>query len=214
MKRINKEWLIRLVLLFIGLTIAHLGVTMFLVSELGSDTFTIFVQGLAGVIGITVGQMHVLTLCVLMAVMLIFAREYIKAGTVVCAVCGGWIIDFFIWLFHGIVSSESTMAVRIIVMVLGCVILGIGMSLVIKSDAGTGPNDLIAIILTDRLKKIQFRWVRMSCDAFFVILGFLFGGVLGIGTLVAVVLTGPVVQWCMPKSEKLVNNVIGKVVHK
>lgn len=51
-------------------------------------------------------------------------------------------------------------------MILGCVILSIGMSIVIKSNAGTGPNDLIAIILTDKLQKFQFRWVRMTCDLF------------------------------------------------
>ena len=70
-------------------------------------------------------------------------------------------------------------------MILGCVILSIGMSIVIKSNAGTGPNDLIAIILTDKLQKFQFRWVRMTCDLFFVILGYILGGTVGVGTVIA-----------------------------
>ena len=36
MKRSDKEWGIRIVILMIGLTIAHLGVTLFLLTELGS----------------------------------------------------------------------------------------------------------------------------------------------------------------------------------
>ena len=45
-KREIKEWIIRSVILVIGLIIAHLGVTLFLLSNLGADPFNVFVQGL------------------------------------------------------------------------------------------------------------------------------------------------------------------------
>ncbi len=210
-RRNAKELVLRMVLLLIGLTIAHLGVTMFLVTELGTDTFTIFVQGLSNLIGITIGQMHVIVLCIITIIMLVFAKGYIKAGSVVCAVCGGWIIDFFLWLFDGRISGDSTMIVRFVTMALGCVVLAVGMSLVIRSDAGTGPNDLVAIVITDKLKRFQFRYVRIACDATFTLIGFLLGGTIGIGTVVAIMLTGPVVQFFLPISEKLVNLLVKKI---
>ena len=46
MKRSLKEWTIRIVILLAGLTIAHLGVTLFLLMELGSDPFNVLVQGI------------------------------------------------------------------------------------------------------------------------------------------------------------------------
>ena len=46
MKRSTKEWGLRIAVLMAGLTIAHLGVTLFLLSDLGSDPFNVFVQGL------------------------------------------------------------------------------------------------------------------------------------------------------------------------
>ena len=46
MKRGIKEWAVRVVILLVGLCIAHLGVTLFLLSDLGSDPFNVFVQGL------------------------------------------------------------------------------------------------------------------------------------------------------------------------
>ncbi len=207
-KRSLKEMVIRMVLLLIGLTIAHLGVTMFLITELGTDTFTIFVQGLSNLVGITIGQMHVIVLCVITVLMLVFAKGYIKAGSVVCAVCGGWIIDFFLWAFDGRINGDSTMVIRFIIMALGCAVLSIGMSLVIKSDAGTGPNDLVAIVVTDKLKHIQFRYVRIACDAIFTLIGFLLGGTIGIGTVVAILLTGPVVQCFLPISESVVDSIV------
>ena len=58
-------WAKALVILLVGLTVAHLGVTLFLLSELGTDTFTVFIQGLSRVFGLTVGTVHVIVLCIL-----------------------------------------------------------------------------------------------------------------------------------------------------
>ena len=188
--------------LLIGLTIAHLGVTLFLLTELGTDTFTVFIQGLSVVFGLTVGTVHVIVLCILMVVMLLTTKGYVKPGTVVCAFCGGPIIDLFTWLLGGYIHGESAMAIRIVSMLAGCVILAMGMSIVINSNAGTGPNDLVAVILSDKIEKIEFRWIRVACDLFFVVLGFVLGGAVGAGTIVAVFLTGPLVQFWLPITKK------------
>lgn len=198
-----KDWAIALIVLLIGLTVAHLGVTLFLLSELGTDTFTVFIQGLSVVFGLTVGTVHVIVLCILMVVMLLTTKGYVKPGTVVCAFCGGPIIDFFTWLFGNYINGDSSMVIRAVSMVAGCVILSAGMSIVINSNAGTGPNDLVAVILSDKIENIEFRWVRVGCDLFFVVLGFLLGGTVGIGTIVAVCLTGPLVQFWLPVTRKL-----------
>ena len=90
------------------------------------------------------------------------------------------------------------------------VILSIGMALVISSDAGTGPNDLVAVILTDKLKRFQFRTVRICCDLFFIITGFLLGGTVGIGTVAAAFLVGPVVQIFRPIHERAIQRILEK----
>ena len=46
MQRTGREWVIRVVILMVGLTIAHFGVTLFLLAELGSDPFDVLIQGL------------------------------------------------------------------------------------------------------------------------------------------------------------------------
>lgn len=187
-------WAKALMVLFVGLTIAHLGITLFLLTDLGSDPFTVMVQGFANTFGLTVGTMHVIISCLLMALMLAFTKGYVKPGTVICAFCGGPIIDFFSWLIGPLLSGNSPMVLRILGMVLGCVILAMGMSVVINSDAGTGPNDLVAMILTDKISRIPFSRIRMGCDLFFLIAGFALGGVVGLGTLAAAFLVGPCAQ--------------------
>ena len=206
------DWAKALIILLIGLTVAHLGVTLFLLSELGTDTFTVFIQGLSRIFGVSVGTVHVIVLCILMVIMLVTTKGYVKPGTVVCAFCGGPIIDLFTWMLDGWINVDAGMPVRVISMLAGCVILSAGMSIVINSNAGTGPNDLVAVILSDRIEKVQFRWVRVGCDLFFVVLGFLLGGTVGAGTLVAGFLTGPLVQFWLPKTKKAVQKVLKEQV--
>lgn len=206
--RTAADWAKALSILLAGLAVAHLGVTLFLLSELGTDTFTVFIQGLSRLSGLTVGTVHVIVLCILMILMLLGTKGYVKPGTIVCAFCGGPIIDLFTWLLGDWINGASDMAVRIASMLLGCVILSAGMSIVINSNAGTGPNDLVAVILSDRLPSVQFRWVRVGCDLFFVVLGFLLGGTVGAGTVAAVFLTGPLVQFWLPRTKKPVQAIL------
>lgn len=203
-----KEWAQGLFVLFIGLVIAHLGITLFLLAELGSDAFTVLVQGIARQSGLSIGTCQVISFIVLMVVMLFTTKGYVKPGTVVCAFCGGWIIDFFLWLLQDMVTTQTSIVVRGIIMIVGCVVLSFGMSIVVKSNSGTGPNDLIAIILTDKVgskRKIPFGVVRVICDITLIVVGVLLGGTFGIGTIAAAVLIGPIAQFFFPKSEKLIH---------
>ncbi len=204
-RRSLRGWAVRLALLLLGLTIAHLGVTLFLRAGLGSDPFTVLVQGLANTAGVRVGTMHVLVTFGLMALMLLTTRGYVLPGTVVCTFFGGPIIDGFTALLGPLVHPGLPLWARLAFSALGCAVLACGMARVIRSDAGTGANDLVAVILTDKLKKFQFRWVRVACDAAFTLAGFLLGGTVGLGTLLAVALVGPVAQLAMPRWQRLVD---------
>ncbi len=206
-KRTIKEWCLGIFVLVIGLIIAHLGVTLFLLSQLGSDPFTVFVQGVSMKVGLSIGTCHVILLCIITLFLFFTTKNYVKPGTIVCAFLGGWIIDFFLWIFADTITIDTALWIRYAVLIAGCVILSFGMSIVIKSNSGTGPNDLVAIVVADKIhtwKNVNFRWVRMACDVVFVGVGFAFGGVIGAGTLVAVILIGPVVQFFLPRSEKII----------
>ena len=96
-------------------------------------------------------------------------------GTVICMVCGGPIIDFFTWLLHLILPDNIHIFGRVLMLVLGCVILAYGMTIVIKSDAGTGPNDLVAVVISDKLQR-KFSITRLLVDGAFAVIGFFLGG--------------------------------------
>ena len=203
-----KIWLPRVVLLLLGLTIAHLGVTLFLLANLGSDPFNVLIQGLhrltgtMGLTGLTHGTVHIAVSVLIILVLLAVDRSYVRIGTFLCMILGGPIIDVFNLLLGNIVNASSSMPVRVLAVVLGCGILAFGMTIVIKSQAGTGPNDLVAVVLSDK-KSWPFGPVRIGVDMLFALAGFLLGGVVGVGTLICMAVVGPVAQVFMPISEKL-----------
>ena len=218
MKRSGREWLIRIVILMIGLTVAHLGVTLFLLTDLGSDPFNVLIQGLFRTLSsltgwsfLTHGRVHVAVSLLIILVLLLTDRSYIKIGTVLCMICGGPIIDFFTLLLSPLFRQVDTLPVRVLVLALGCVILAYGMTIVIKSDAGTGPNDLVAIVISDKLHR-KFSIVRMIVDACFVAVGWLLGGTFGLGTVICAALVGPVAGIFLPRNERIIEGIVRKIV--
>lgn len=202
----------RIIILFVGLVIAHLGVSLFLLADLGSDPFNVMIQGLSRTLDIDLlshGNTHMAVSILIILVLLWVDKSYVKVGTLICMFCGGPIIDLFNLMLGNLITPESHIALRIICNALGCVILACGMSVVIKSEAGTGPNDLVGVVISDKLKK-KFSIVRMCVDACFLCAGWLLGGAVGIGTIICLFLVGPVAGFFLPKSEKLVTALVNR----
>ena len=207
-RRSLREMAVRVVLLLIGLWIAHLGVTLFLQTNLGSDPFNVFVQGLFRAIpwpewaGMTHGRVHLLVSLLIMVVLLVVDRSYVGIGTVLCMALGGPIIDVYTLWLAPFLNETLPLAVRVPMLAVGCVILAFGMTIVIRSQTGTGPNDLVAVVLSDKSGK-PFGPVRIGVDLTFALVGFALGGVVGIGTIICAFLVGPAAQLFFPVSEKI-----------
>ena len=94
----------RIILFFIGMSIIQLGVALFLKTNIGSDTFTVFTQGLATTLdntflkdstivnmisgnqGVTPGVANMIILIVMFAIILCTERKRINIGTLICVV--------------------------------------------------------------------------------------------------------------------------------
>ena len=216
MKRSVKEWGLRIAILMLGLCIAHLGVTLFLLSDLGSDPFNVFVQGIYRTLDrltgwglLTHGRVHVAISLVIVLILLFVDKSYIKIGTALCMLFGGPVIDVFNALLEGPTAGAS-LPVRACMLVAGCVILAYGMTIVIRSDAGTGPNDLVAVVISDKTGR-KFSVTRVLVDACFLLIGWLLGGTAGVGTLVCMFLVGPVAGFFLPINGRIIEKLVRRL---
>ena len=81
---------------------------------------------------------------VILLVLLAVDRSYVGIGTVLCMALGGPIIDVYTLWLSPVIHGGLPLPLRLALLVAGCVILAFGMTIVIRSRAGTGPNDLVA----------------------------------------------------------------------
>jgi len=214
MKKIN--WVLevkKVILLMVGLTIAHLGVTFFIQADMGADPYNVLVQGVFRTVpwpesmNWTHGMTHILICLLIVLVLLVVDRSYIGIGTLLCMVFGGPIIDLFTLILAPVINNTLPTVLRVVVLGAGCVILAVGMSFVIKSESGTGPNDLVALVIAEKWKK-KFGVIRVVTDFLFVAVGFLLGGTFGVGTIICAFLVGVVAQFFLPHAEKVCKRVL------
>ena len=216
-KHAIKDTLLRVIILMVGLTIAHLGVTLFILADMGTDPFNVLVQGVFRTLSgwlqwpfLTHGRTHVAMCLLIVLVLLAVDRSYIRIGTLLCMLFGGPIIDVFTVLLSPLFALGGGVVFKLIMLVLGCVILAYGMTAVIRSQAGTGPNDLVAVVISDKSKK-KFSIVRIVTDVAFVAIGFALGGSFGVGTLICAACVGPVAGIFLPINGRLIDRILKKV---
>lgn len=215
----------RLVMFFVGMSIIQFGVALFLKTSIGSDSFTVFTEGLATVLNktglkdlsivhmitgraeVTPGVANMIILIVLFIGILIVDRKRKKIGTLICVIGVGPIIDLGVKAVSYFPIESANIFVKMLLVLGGCFIIAVGFSIMSESDIGVAPNDIVPFIIKDKLN-CQYRWVRIAFDATFLIVGFILGGKVGIGTIIAMLAIGPFIQFCLPYGKKFVGIVL------
>ena len=156
-----KNYIVRIMFFLVGCFIIQLGVAFFIKSNTGVDSFTIFMQGLANLLHITVGQANILVMGIVFIGMLIFTREYIRLGTFLAVVTAGPFLDLLNQLFDPLGIESLPLIVRLAIVAISCVVIAIGFSILKSANLSVAPTDQLPIIICDKLKW-QYKWVRMS----------------------------------------------------
>ena len=142
---------------------------------------------------------------VIFMIELFFGRELIGIGTVINACLLGYFATFFHDLFTMPFGVPEGMAVRLILVCMGVGICSFGLSMYQTSDVGVAPWDSLSLIMVKKWPKIPYFWHRISNDALAVVLCWLLGGVVGIGTALCAFCLGPFVHFF---SEHFVKKII------
>jgi len=219
----------RLILFFVGMSIIQFGVALFLKTNIGSDTFTVFTQGLASMLNktglkdfflvklisgsaqVTPGLANMIILIILFIIILLTERSRINIGTLICVVGVGPIIDLGVKVVSYFPVESCNYLVKALLVLAGCFVIAVGFSIQAASNLGVAPNDIIPFIVQGRTK-FQYRWIRIGLDAGYLIIGFILGGTVGIGTIIAMLSIGPFIQLCLPYGERFVNLIVNKEI--
>ena len=203
MKKIISEW----VRIAAGLLVFAFGVHMTIYANIGLAPWDCLGMGIAKHTPLNYG---ISMTCIAVTVLLIdiLMKERIGFGTIIDALLTGNFVQMFNSL-NPLAENKNTL-LGIAIMLAGFVFMAIGMWIYMSSRLCCGPRDALLVALGKRLPKIPIGVVEILLWAVVLLIGFLLGGPVGIGTLISTFGAGLVMQ--------LVYNVIHfeprKLVHR
>lgn len=174
----------------LGFVLYGLGIALLIQANLGTSPWAILTVALVPITGLSAGTITVLIgMAVLIGALLM--REQIGWGTAAnIMIIGPW-LDFFLKF---IPSVTGNFVLQILVLGTAILAMGIAAALYIGVDAGAGPRDSLMLAI-ERKTGWSLRVARSSIEIVVVVVGWLLGGPIGIGTLVFSLLIGPSIQW-------------------
>lgn len=181
----------RIVQLLIGLFLYGIGIAFLVRSALGASPWDVLTQGLSHHVPLSFGTITVILSGVVL-LLWIPLRQKPGVGTILNALVVGPSAD----IGFRLIPEISTLWLRIAFIVIGILVVGLATGLYIGSRFGPGPRDGLMTGL-HRVTGRPIWQVRASIELVVVVLGWLLGGIVGIGTVAFAVLIGPVCQYFM-----------------
>lgn len=179
--------------LLAGLVLYGASLALMVRGGLGLAPWDVLHYGLTLHLPITLGQM-VIGMSFVVLLLWIPLRERPGVGTVANALLVGLAADATLAL---LAPPEPTWA-SIALMAAGVVLNGVATAMYIGSQFGRGPRDGLMTGLVRRTGW-SLRLVRTGLEVSVVLLGFLLGGVVGVGTVVYALAIGPLTQALLPR---------------
>ncbi len=183
----------RALMTIFGVTTGGLSVGFFKQSAFGVDPFQCLCAGLDNVIPIDFGTLYVIINAVLLLAVFLMNRKYIGLGTFINLFLLGYVVDFSNNTIHSL-AGDPTMALRVIYLIVGLVVMCLASALYMTANLGVSTYDAIALHLAAK-KIAPFRFIRIATDLCCVGIGFAFGYVPGVGTILAAFCMGPLISW-------------------
>jgi uncharacterized protein len=190
----SKNLVQRVAMVFIGVLIMGFAVSLLIYANLGTDSASCMNLGVSSKIGLSLGLYQLIFNSLVLVFTFIFARHFIGIGTIINMVFVGFLVDFFNATLIRSFPSHPGMPMRVIVMLIAVVVLSFSASLYIHPHLGISPYDSIAFMVAERTH-IQFRWLRIVCDMTALLIGWLCGSVIGLGTVVSAFCIGPLIKF-------------------
>lgn len=185
--RILLEWL----RIIAGLIVFSFGVHLTIFANIGLAPWDCLGMGIANHTPLNYG-MSMTLIAVTVLIIDILLKERIGFGTIIDAFLTGSFIQVFNYLNP--FPENQNIWLGIGIMLAGFVFMALGMWIYMSSKQCCGPRDALLVGLGKRFKKIPIGIVEVMLWAVVLLIGYLLGGPVGIGTLISTFGAGLIMQ--------------------
>ncbi|OYD09161.1 hypothetical protein CHM34_03455 [Paludifilum halophilum] len=193
----------------VGIWVMALGIVMMIQAEMGLAPWDVFHMGLANISPLTVGMWLQIVGFILVSLASLLSKKLPGPGAVLNMILVGFFVDLL--LGAGWIPTPDPIWAKIVLLLVGLLVMGIGNGLYIAPRLGAGPRDGLVIVLSERLSQ-PIRRVRAVMEISVLIMGWLLGGPVFIGTLLFSVSIGPMMQTSIQFWERQIDQWLGRGV--
>ncbi|KQQ64718.1 YczE/YyaS/YitT family protein [Microbacterium sp. Leaf320] len=187
----------RIVQLLAGLFLYGVALGLMVRGGIGVAPWDVLALGISGQTGIGYGVVTVLV-SVLVLVLWIPLRQRVGLGTLLNALLVGPSADLALF----VIPTPPSIWIGAPMFVAGLLLLAFATGLYIAADFGPGPRDGLMTGLVARTGRPVWL-VRTVIEGGVLLIGFVLGGPVGLGTVLFAFGVGPLVGWFLPWSTRL-----------
>lgn len=174
----------RVFILYFGLLLLGVGGALVVQSGLGNAPWTVFAQGISIQSGISLGWSFFLVSC---AVLLIWIPLKLKPGF--GTLSNALIFAITLQTTLNLISPPDDFLLALAAVFVGIILVGAGTAIYVTCGLGGGPRDGLMIGLVENTQW-RVAYIRSGIEGSVLVLGFLLGGQVGLGTVLSVFLAG------------------------
>jgi len=186
-----KQFIARILNLIFGLFLYALGIVITIRANIGYSPWDVFHTGLAQKTGISIGTASILTGMVIVGIVLVLG-EKIGLGTLLNMILIGVFIDLI--FMSDLIPKQEKMVFGLLMLVIGLFVISVGSYFYIKAAFGAGPRDSLMVVL-NRKTKLPVGVCRSVIELVVTIIGWILGGMVGIGTVISAIAIGFFIQF-------------------
>lgn len=178
--RATSTWAIRprmLAPLLVGLSLFGFGEGLLVQSHWGATPWTVFAEGVSRHTNLSLGWSTALISSVVLLLWFPL-RERPGFGTISNLIVIAYVLDLTTYAL----AVPSSPGLKILYIVGGVVVIGVGSALYLSTNLGPGPRDGLMTSIHRRFH-VSLVYVRLTLELIVVVIGWLMGGTLGVGTV-------------------------------
>ena len=188
----NSHLLNRIFLVIVGTILMGLGIEMIVIANQGFDSVSTLILGLMNYSTLPFGRWSQLISLGFLLITFFYKRSMLGIGSIINTLLVGETISWAAPYLEGIVLLKDSLVASF----LGFVVMALGTAIYLSGNLGSGPLEGM-MFCNCELLGLSLQKGRIVLDFVIVAGGLLLKSSVGIGTLFAIILLGPMIQGFM-----------------
>lgn len=193
----SKSFLSRLSLVIVGTILMGIGIELIVVADQGFDSVSTLILGLMDHSALPFGRWSQLISVLFLLITLIYKRSMLGIGSII----NTFLVGETISRTAPVIQAVDSLGNNPLICLAGFCTMALGTSIYLTGGLGSGPLEGMMFCVCDLLH-LSLRKGRILLDFMIVVIGVLLGSSFGLGTLFAIFLLGPMIQFFLAVSRR------------